>query len=72
MLSKLILVNPEQRISIKSLKKHSFFKGIDWKQVTEGKLKMPAPLMRPVTKSPLPMSIDCDSDEEENQYSSSI
>ncbi len=31
MLSKLILVNAEQRLSIKALKKHPFFKGIDWK-----------------------------------------
>lgn len=48
MLQKLIRVDPDQRHQIKHLKKHPCFKGIDWKQVTEGKLKMPPPLLRPI------------------------
>lgn len=72
MISKLILVNPVQRISIKSLKKHPFFKSVDWKQVSEGKLKMPNPYLRPINKSPLPMAVDSDYEDEQDSYSASM
>lgn len=41
MVQKLIVDNPEGRLSIRHLKKHQFFKNIDWKQVADIKLKMP-------------------------------
>ena len=41
MLHKLILADPELRMTVKQVKKHHFFAKIDWKQVNEGKLVMP-------------------------------
>ncbi|CDW78002.1 protein kinase domain containing protein [Stylonychia lemnae] len=64
MVQRLIVTNPEGRLSIRQLKKHPFFKSIDWKMVSEFKQKMPKPYIRPIEKSNLPMDAN-DSDEEE-------
>lgn len=51
--SKIIVVDPHKRISIRSIKKLPFFKKIDWKIVQEGKLKMPKIKIQPIVKSDL-------------------
>lgn len=41
LIQRLILASPESRLTMNKLKKHPFFKHVDWKHVQEGKLKMP-------------------------------
>jgi serine/threonine protein kinase len=65
LLSKLIVADPVGRLSIRQIKKHSFFKKFDWKVVSEGKLKMPKPNIRPIVKSVVPLSVDSDDDYED-------
>ena len=65
MISKLILSDPKLRISLSSLKKHAFFKGIDWSLAEKGRLKPPAPVLREIKQSKMPMS-HYDSDNDDN------
>ena len=70
MVAKLIVTNPDKRLHIHQLKKHPFFsagKGIDWKAVTEAKLRMPVVNHRPINHSKLPFSYN-DSDDDEADY----
>ena len=68
MLQRLILCNPDNRLTIKQIKKHPFFKSVDWKQVAEGKLKMPFLELRPVSKSKLPFNFNDDFSEDGSEY----
>lgn len=54
------------RLSIKELKRHPFFSKIDWKQAEDGKLKVPPPVKRPISKSFLPMAYDSEDEEDDN------
>ncbi len=73
LISKLIVTNPEKRLSLKNIKKHQFFNPrvpggvpMDWKVVSEGKLKMPHIIQRQIIKSKLPFAFE--SDEEDDEY----
>jgi serine/threonine protein kinase len=67
LISKLILSNPEKRLTIAKVKRHSFFNTksatIDWKGVSEGSLKMPTINPRPIVKSNLPFKYGEESDD---------
>ena len=65
MISKLILTNPEGRLTLKQIKRHSFFAKIDWKTTEDCKLTMPPPHIRPVQKSLIPLSYDTDEEDED-------
>ncbi len=58
----MIQANPKHRISLTDLKKHAFFKSLNWKQVEEGRVKPPEPVLRKIEQSKMPMSA-YDSDE---------
>ena len=73
MISKLIVADPKQRISLRELKKHAFFKGLDWDAVEKGKVKPPTPQLREIRVSNIPMSAyDSDYDEDEGSNLSEL
>lgn len=72
LIQKLIVPNPEQRMQIKQIKKHAFFKSIDWKIAYDGKLAMPQPILRPIMKTSLPINLMDSDDEEYDNYDQKI
>jgi serine/threonine protein kinase len=72
LISKLIISNPEKRLTIAKVKRHPFFNTkastIDWKGVSEGLLKMPHINPRPIVKSDLPFKYGEDSDDGDDDY----
>eukprot|EP00347_Sterkiella_histriomuscorum_P010575 403375751 len=68
LLQRLIVANPEQRLPLKHIKKHPFFKSVDWKQIEDGKLKMPVPVLRPVEKAKIPFNYYDSFDEDDEDF----
>ena len=48
LISRLVLFQPEKRLTIAGIKKHAFFDKIDWERCHQGKLKMPQIALRKV------------------------
>ena len=70
LIKKLIVAQPERRMTISQIKKHSFFSKINWKQVAEGVLEMPKPILKDI-KPRMNLSFMSESDNEDDQYSKS-
>ena len=65
LISRLVLSQPEKRLTISGIKKHAFFDKLDWERCYQGKLKMPVITLRKVVKSNFPYNFNEESEEED-------
>lgn len=65
LISRLVVGQPEKRLTISSIKKHGFFDKLNWDKARDGQLKMPKLSLRKIVKSDLPYNYNGDSEEDD-------